>query len=58
MPCTGPTKVVIAQRALEELRAMLADYGGPVIVTDEFIYSQYADIMEEIVEVPIRWVIA
>ncbi|MFW9844179.1 MAG: iron-containing alcohol dehydrogenase [Candidatus Thorarchaeota archaeon] len=58
MSCTGPTKVVIERRALEELRAMLADYGCPLIVTDEFIHSQYADIMEEIIEVPIRWVMA
>ena len=58
MSCTGPTKVVIAQRALEDLRIMLADYGYPLVVTDELIYSQYADIMEEIIEVPIRWVMA
>ena len=58
MSYTGPTKVVIAQRALEDLRIMLADYGSPLIVTDELIYSQYADIMEEVIEVPIRWVMA
>jgi glycerol-1-phosphate dehydrogenase [NAD(P)+] len=50
--------VVIAHRALEDLRIMLADYEYPLIVTDEFIYSQYADIMEEVIEVPIRWVMA
>ena len=58
MSCTGPAKIVIAQRALEDLRIMLADYGCPLIVTDELIHSQYADIMEEIIEVPIRWVMA
>jgi glycerol-1-phosphate dehydrogenase [NAD(P)+] len=58
MSCTGPAKVVIAQRALEDLRIMLADYGCPLVVTDEFIHSQYADIMEEIIEVPIKWVMA
>jgi len=55
---TGPAKIVIAERALEDLRTILADYGGPLIVTDDLIYSKYADIMEEIIEVPIRWVMA
>jgi glycerol-1-phosphate dehydrogenase [NAD(P)+] len=55
---TGPAKVVIAEGALEDLRKILADYGCPLIVTDELIQSQYADIMEAIIEVPIRWVMA
>jgi len=58
MSDTGPAKVVIADRALEVLRTILVDYECPLIVTDEFIQSQYADIMEEIIEVPIRWVMA
>ena len=58
MSDTGPAKIVIAERALEDLRTILADYEGPLIVTDDLIYSKYADIMEEIIEVPIRWVMA
>ena len=49
---------MIAEGALEELRTILADYNYPLIVTDELIQSQYADIMEEVIEVPIRWVMA
>ncbi|MHA1137934.1 MAG: iron-containing alcohol dehydrogenase [Candidatus Thorarchaeota archaeon] len=58
MSDSGAAKVVIAERALENLRTLLADYGSPLIVTDELIQSQYADIMEEVIEVPIRWVMA
>ena len=58
MSDTGPSKVVIAQGALEDLRTILADYESPLIVSDELIQSQYADIMEEVIEVPIRWVMA
>ncbi len=58
MSCTGPTTVVIAEGALEELRTILKDYSCPLCVTDEVIHAQYSNTLEEIIEVPCKWIMA
>ncbi|MBE0526056.1 MAG: hypothetical protein IH631_03880, partial [Candidatus Thorarchaeota archaeon] len=58
MSYIGPVKVVIVEGAIEELRIILADYRSPLIVTDEVIHAQYSSIVEEIIEVPCKWVMA
>lgn len=58
MSYTGPAKVVIVEGALEELRTILTDYRSPLIVTDEVIHAQYSSVLEDIIEVPCRWVMA
>jgi glycerol-1-phosphate dehydrogenase [NAD(P)+] len=58
MSCTGPAIIVIREGALEELRTILKEYTHPLCVTDEFIYAQYSNTLEEIIEAPCKWVMA
>ena len=58
MSCTGPATVVIAEGALEELRTILKDYSCPLCVTDEVIHAQYSTLLEKIIEVPCKWIMA
>jgi glycerol-1-phosphate dehydrogenase [NAD(P)+] len=58
MSYTGPATIVIREGALEELRTTLKDYTHPLCVTDEFIYAQYSNTLEEIIEAPCKWVMA
>jgi len=58
MSCTGPATVVIAEGALEELRTILKDYSCPLCVTDEMIHAQYSTLLEKIIEVPCKWIMA
>ncbi|TFG30564.1 iron-containing alcohol dehydrogenase [Candidatus Thorarchaeota archaeon] len=58
MSCIGPATIVIAEGALGELRTLLKDYSCPLIVTDELIHAQYSTVLEEIIGLPCRWVMA
>ncbi|MGY5871694.1 MAG: iron-containing alcohol dehydrogenase [Candidatus Thorarchaeota archaeon] len=58
MSCTGPATIVIAEGALDELRTILKNYSFPLIVTDELIHAQYSTVLEEIIGLPCRWVMA
>ena len=58
MSCIGPATIVIAEGALEELGPILNGYSHPLCVTDEFIHSQYASTLEEIIGIPCKWVMA
>lgn len=58
MSDAGPVKVVIIEGALEELRTILADYRFPLIITDKVIHAQYSSVLDDMIEVPCRWVMA